>query len=100
MKTDPIVTVLTSGVIIFSGLAAAAWLRSATSRVLAPGSKPGDLQIMAGDEPGEYSFTVDGVDVIATAALQTKWNTWAAWAACAAAVCQAFQSLPWSKMIG
>lgn len=100
MSADQIGWVWTAGVILFSALAAAFWLLSATSKVSTPGTGPNDFREIIGDGPGEYSLTISGVDVVATAALQTKWNTRAALAACGAAVCQLFQALPWAKIIG
>lgn len=100
MKTESILVLLNLGVIVFSAAAAVAWLLSAAARVPAPNAKPGELMITAGDEPGENSFVLDGLDVIATAALQTKWNMRAAISACVAAVCQASAALPWVRILG
>jgi hypothetical protein len=99
MNSENIAQALNAGVLAFSAAAGIAWLRSAMARVPAPTGEPGDFTIMVGDAPGDYSFVVDGVDVIATAALQTKWNRWAAAAACITAACQGLQALPWKALI-
>jgi hypothetical protein len=76
--------------IALTALAAFFWLLAATATV-----KPedpddtGDFRIVVYDDPGKGSFTSNGIDVLATAQVQTKWNRWAASFACAAAVCQA-----------
>lgn len=71
--------------IIFSGLAALFWLFAAIAKVKVRGAQPG--QVTTVSEAGS-SVVIDGIDVLATARMQTKWNTWAASFACATAVCQ------------
>jgi hypothetical protein len=73
----------------FSGLAALFWLLAARAKVKAEGIERGDIQIIISDGHGGSRFSADGMDVFATARLQTRWNTFAASFACAAAVCQA-----------
>jgi len=74
--------------IAFTGLAGLFWLMSATAKVKAAGTDTGEFRIVMTEGPGS-SFQADGIDVLATARLQAKWNMRAAGAACAAAICQA-----------
>ncbi|WP_143035335.1 hypothetical protein [Bradyrhizobium sp. Rc2d] len=85
---------LTVGVAVFSVVAGAAWLRSATAKIKVPKEKGKvvDYRETIGDEPGEKQLVVDGVDVWQTAALQSRWNAGAAAAACVAAFLQALQA--------
>jgi hypothetical protein len=89
---------LTAGIVGFSVVAGAAWLRSATAKIGVPeeNGKVIDFRLTAGDEPRDNQLIVDGVDVWRTSALQSRWNARAAAAACVAALIQAWQaSLHW-----
>lgn len=71
-------TILLNGATaFFAALAALLWLRSAMARV-AHNPKSRDFQIIE-----------NGMDVLETIKLQSKWNKWAAMAATAAAAFQA-----------
>jgi hypothetical protein len=75
---------------IFTGFAAFFWLLAAIAKVKVPG-QPG--YVLTGSESGT-GLVINGIDVLATARKQTKWNTLAASFACAAAVCQVVISIP------
>jgi hypothetical protein len=80
------------GVVAATGFAAFAWLRSATAKVPAPAGAPaeGFQEIMSDD--GSIQVNLDGVDLVRTMALQSKWNRIAAGSACIAAALQALQT--------
>ena len=82
-------SVLNWVLIAFTGFAGFFWLLSATARVKPQEPDTGEVRIIISDGPGESNFAANGIDVLATARVQTKWNTWAASFACAAAFCPA-----------
>lgn len=85
---------VSGGVILFSLLAALAWIKAATASVAAKGREDVPFQMVisdgVGDRPGTnpLSLTFDGKDMLATVAAQTRWNRLAAFFAAAAAVFQ------------
>lgn len=86
--------IATDGVILFSLLAGAAWLRSALVKVRGPLDERGqkvDFRLAIGDEG--YEIIANGIDVGKTLPLQSKWNMWAALFACGAAICQIAQTM-------
>ena len=80
---------LTAGVVLFSGFAGLAWLRSATVKVRV--QQGGDV-LLVEESPGGFRMVVDGVDLLPTAALQSRWNARAAAFACVAALFQTVQA--------
>lgn len=85
---------LAVGVVGFSTVAGAAWLRSATAAIKVPkeNGKVVEFRQTVGSEPDDNQVVVDGVDVWRTSALQSRWNARAAAAACVAALLQAWQA--------
>lgn len=82
---------LTVAVSVLSVLSGVLWIRSATARVLHDSAKRDELGMMP---MAIIDHTAKGnIDVLATAKLQSKWNTRAAWCAGAAALLQASSSV-------
>jgi hypothetical protein len=84
--------IVTSGLIISTACAALAWVRSATAKVSAPKDAPseGYQQIISDD--GSMQVSLNGVDLVGTMALQSRWNRVAALCACVAAALQGLQA--------
>ena len=76
---EAIQTTLSWGIVAFSLSAGSAWLRAATAKVRAPieHGKPVGLRFEVEDDDS-YQVIADGVDIVRTLALQSKWNTAAA----------------------
>ena len=92
-------SILTGGIVLFSLLAAIDWIRSATAVVIAKGSETVPFQMVLSDGVGDpkgthpLSVTLDGKDMLATVATQSRWNRWAAISAAIAATFQLFSAI-------